>query len=286
MNKRAAAIATAAAVGLALALPHPWASGPSRQRVYLPRVDQRLAPSPVDVPPPRQTFRPANAGALIDALTVPGALVLPKPGEYWLPVQARVASGVTLNGRGRTLAGGDPSASWSGSVTLAGHGLTVEDAAGVTLRGLAIRGVNGDGVTATRAVGLSLEHVALARASDGLLDLNGGSSVTMRDVLLHDGQPRGVLCGNWRRPHDGRERLDLERVTFRDVPVRTPKLQDCDLTARGLAIVRAREWGLDLRGSSTATVRRLAIVYGPKTNPPGWRADSGASVVIDGEVLP
>lgn len=279
-----AAVATATAVGIALAFAHPWDAQREPARVFLPHVSQRQ-PRPAATAVPRPTYRPASAGALIDALTVPGALVLPEPGVYHLPVQARVAAGVTLNGRGLVEDGGTVGARWVGNVTITGRGLMVEDAAGVTLRGVSVRGVKGDGATATRAHGLVVEHAAFSLATDGLFDLNGGSTVTMRDVLFTEGSPRGQLCGNWQSPWDGRERLVMDRVTFRDVPVRTPKLQDCDLVARSLVIVRAKEWGLDLRGSSTADLRGLLIVYGPKTNRPGWRADDGSTVMIDGEVV-
>lgn len=263
-----ATIAAATGIGLALAFAHPWAPGEwtSQNQVYLPRVGQRFAPPPIDVPVPRTTLRPATAGALIDALAVPRALVLPEPGEFWMPVQARVAAGVTLNGRG--------------AVSITGRGLMLDRADDASILGVTIRDCKGDCLTVQHSRRVVFERLDVSRATDGLFDMNGGATVTVRDSLFHDGTPRGVLVGNWQAGSDGRERLILERVTFRDVPVRTPKLQDADLIARDLAIIRPTEWGLDLRGSSTADITGLVIVPGKKTNPPGWRADHAAHLVI------
>ena len=263
-----ATIAAATGIGLALAFAHPRAGpdGGCCGLVYLPRVGQRFAPPPVVVDTPRTTLRPADAGALIDALTVPDALVLPAPGEYWLPVQARVAAGVTLNGRG--------------AVSITGRGLMLDRADDASILGVTIRDCRGDCLTVQHSQRVVFERLDISRATDGLFDMNGGATVTVRDSLFHDGTPRGNLCGNYQAPDDGRERLVMERVTFRDVPVRTPKLQDCDLIARDLTIIRPTEWGLDLRGSSTADITGLVIVPGKKTNPPGWRADQAAHLVI------
>ena len=263
---RRAAVATATAVGI-LAFAHPWDAQREPARVFLPHVSQRH-PRPAATAVPRRTYRPASAGALIDALTVPGALVLPEPGEYWLPVQARMAAGVTLNGRG--------------GVTITGRGLMLDRADDASVVGVKLTGCKADCLTVQHSQRVVFERLDISRATDGLFDMNGGATVTMRDSVMHDGEPRGSLCGNHQAPNDGRERLTLERVTFRDVPVRTPKLQDCDLIARDLTIIRPVEWGLDLRGSSTADIERLVIVPGSKTNPPGWRADADATLVIDG----
>lgn len=273
-------IALAASAGLILILAwwtHPWA--PARRsgtfRVFLPRVEQRVElrqdrpdPPTVEVPAPRIVLRPADAGALIDAITVPGAIVLPEPGEYWLPVQARVAEGVTLNGRG--------------GVTITGRGLMLEDAHRATLAGLTITRVKGDGVTVKRSQDVLVADSDISRASDGLLDLNGGATVTIRNTLFHD-NIRGSVCGNWQAPDDGREHLTLIDVTYERVNERAPKAQDCDLVAINLTVIgAAHHYPVDLRGSSTAKLTNYQWREG-KIYAPGWRGDPGTSMVIDGE---
>lgn len=254
------ALATAATLALALAFGHPWVPAPEPTRVYLPHAAQRIA---APKPTARPVYQPRDVEGLERALGHAGALVVAK-GLYKPSGRLWIAPGVTLDGQGRT--------------TILGANLMVEDADGATLRGLVLAGCDGDCVTVKRSRGVVVESARISTAEDGLLDLYGGSQVRAKGVVFHD-NTRGVLCGNWQAPNDGRERLTLIDVRFERVRVRTPKAEDCDVYARNLVVIDAVEWPVDARGSSVVILDGYEW-SGRKTNPPGWRADDGARVEV------
>lgn len=250
----------ALAAGLALvllALPLRGVQGQQRVHVaYLPLVAQRL-PEPAPL-------CPATAEELVAALAVPGARVHPAPGTYRLPRPAPVAPGVTLDGRGE--------------VRLVEHGLVVKDADGVRLLRLSIAGTAGDGVTITRSRGVTLHELDVSKAGDGLVDINGGSTVRISGTRMHTGTPRGSLVGNWQAPWEPREQVLFEDVTFENVRVRTPKIESADVTLRRHTVIAwVHDEGIDIRGDSRVIVEGLTAIPGPKSKAP-WRADAAATV--------
>lgn len=266
---RRAGIAATCGLGLALALSAAPGRAPDRFRVYLPAAVQLDRPA----------LRPRSAEALVAALAVPGARVEPAPGVYRLRRPAYLAAGVRFDAGGFARVSGGR-LELRTPVTITGQGLRIHDADGAAVLGVSIRGVSGDAVEAKGSAGVLLYGLDLSDAADGLFDLSGGARVTVRRSLFRD-NVRGVLCGNWQAPADGREYLALYDVRFERVRVRTPKAQDCDVVAAGLVVLDAVEWPVDARGSSVVVLSGFEW-SGRKINPPGWRADQGAQV----EVIP
>ena len=268
MRRAGFAAGTLLTLALATAAPWPAAERIGVGRVFLPLAPVRVYPTleppgtPTALPVRRRTYRPTTAETLADALSRPEALVVPAPGTYKLTRPARVAAGVALGGKGL--------------VTVTGYGLRLYDAHDADVYDITFRDCKGDCLEVKRSYRVVLANLDVSHASDGLLDISGGSTVSVLDTRFHD-NVRGLLCGNWQKPNDGREKLVLDRVTFERVNVRTPKAQDCDVVARDLVVLEAREWPVDARGSSIVILNGFRW-EGMKINPPGWRTE-GAAVV-------
>ena len=265
---RRATIAAATGLGIVLAFAHPWSPGEwtSDNMVYLPHVSQRQ-PRPAATAVPRPTYRPASAGALIDALTVPGALVLPEPGVYRLGRDARVAPGVTLNGRG--------------GVEIRWHGLDMDGAAGAQVLGLALRDCAADCISVTRAPGVLIQDVRVfAPSGDGLIDIiRTTGAVTLRDVDMIGPHPKCGLIGHQWVPSDAGLTVLLERVTYTDCFERVPKVHRATVTLRDVTITRWRGDGIDVQLGGRVILDGVTFEPGPKSHE-RWQTASGGTVEV------
>jgi len=178
------------------------------------------------VPDLRTRLYPATDGALKAALQVPGSLVLPGPGEYRPCCPLRVAAGVTLDGRG--------------AVTIQGEGLLLYQAPGATIRNLRIVDADGDAISVNRSAGATIERVDIGGWGDGGIDIVrtplGSPPHVIRDSVIHDGT-KGMLLGHQWEPVDDSARVVLERVTFRNVRVRVPKVHRASVEMRDCLVV-------------------------------------------------
>lgn len=185
-------------------------------------------PRPTATPMPdlRTRLYPETDGALKAALQVPGALVAPVCGEYRPHGPLRIKANVTLDGRR--------------CVVLRGEGLMVYEADGVTIRGVTIVDADGDAISVNKSRNVLIEHVDLSGWGDGGIDIVrtplGSGRHVVRDSVLHDAT-KGSLLGHQWEPVDDGARVLLERVTFRKVKVRTPKLHRDDVEMRDCLVV-------------------------------------------------
>ncbi len=205
---------------------------PIRPQAYFPAlvsvpawmVAERTAtstpiPPATPVPDLRTRLYPATDGALKATLQVPGALVAPACGEYRPHGPLRIKAGVTLDGRG--------------CVTLRGEGVLVYEADGVTIQNLRIVDADGDAISVNKSRNILIERVDISGWGDGGIDIvrtpPGGDPHVIRDSLIHGGK-KGSLLGHQWEPVDDGARVLLERVAFRDVWVRTPKVHRARVT--------------------------------------------------------
>lgn len=261
------AVATATAVGIALAFAHPWDAQREPGRVFLPHLSQRLAPASIPVPAPRPVYRPATAGALIDALTVPRAMVLPEPGVYRLGRDAGVAPGVWLNGRN--------------AVEIRWHGLAVDGAPGARITGLTLRDCKADCITIQRSPGVLIEDVrAIAPSGDGLIDIiRTSGTVTLRDVDMIGPHAKCGLIGHQWAPADAGLTVLLERVTYTDCFERVPKVHRATVTLRDVTITRWRGDGIDVQLGGRVILDGVTFEPGPKSHD-RWQTASGGTVEV------
>lgn len=200
----------------------------------------------------RTVLRPGTEGALKAALLVPGALVLPVAGEYRPCCPLRIAAGVTLDGRG--------------AVRLIGEGLIIYRANGVTVRDLSIVDADGDGIGVNESMNVILEKLDIGGWGDGGIDIVrtpiGGAPHLIRDVVLHDGK-KGNLDGHQWEPVDDGARILLERVTFRNVWVRTPKVHRMSVTMVDCLIVNWSGPALDVQLGGSVNMIRTRWEAGP-----------------------
>lgn len=199
-------------------------------RSYLPvaLVPGRVTPAaptqrPTVVPlPPKPTAliaRPGTDAELKRCLQTAGTYCAPAPGEYRPCCPYRVAAGVTLDGQE--------------AVTIRGEGLLLYQAHGATIRNIRIVDADGDAIGVNRSAGVTIDHVDLSGWGDGGIDIVrtplGSSPHVIRDSVLHDAT-KGALLGHQWESVDDSARVVLERVTFRSVRVRTPKIHRAHVT--------------------------------------------------------
>lgn len=221
----------------------------------------------------RTTLRPDTQASLVASLQVPGALVLPAPGEYRGHEAMRVAAGVTLDGRGL--------------VVLRGSGLRVYGAEGVTIRGVTITGAATDAIELVHTRRATIEHVDLSGAADGLIDVirvgGPGGLIVVRDSILHD-DDKCSLVGHFDRDGDEDARVLFERVTFRDCGARTPKVHRALVTLVDCRIIAWRSRAVDVQLGGHVSLTRVRFDEGPDSGP-HIRLESGGTFVESGTLF-
>lgn len=221
----------------------------------------------------RTRLQPATDGALKAALLVPGALVLPAAGEYWPHAPLRVAAGVTLDGRG--------------AVTLRGEGLLLYKADGATIRGVTILDADGDAIGVNRSAGILIDHVDIGGWGDGGIDIvrtpAGSPAQIIRDTVLHDGKKGSLLGHQWESTDDG-ARILLERVTFRSVQVRTPKVHRASVTMVDCTVINWSGPVLDVQLGGHINMVRTRLIAGQGSQR-GYYTPTGGSVSEVGTVF-
>lgn len=281
MTRPARFFAARALVGLAVgaaaaALVDPDVSPPRLARVYLPAV---MGPAPTPRPSPaptatdiRTTLRPSTASGLAAALRVPGALVLPAPGEYSQGDQFRVAAGVTLDGRGQVVLRG---------------GLRLSQADGATIRGISVTRSRTDAIGIDHTGGtVTIERVDLTGAGDGVLDVVrsvGVATVYVRDSVLHDDE-KCMLVGHYDPGLDLGLTVHLERVVFRDCDARAPKSHRATVTMTDSRVIRWGSRAVDAQLGARITLTRVRFDEGPQSGP-RIRLATGGAVAETGSVV-
>ena len=225
-----------------------------------PRIPATVRPAP-DL---RTVIRPATGSALAAALRVPGALVLPAPGEY--SGDFRMAAGVTLDGRGL--------------VTLH-SGLLLQGADGATVRGIRIVRAREDAIGIVKTGGrVLIERVDLTGAADGCLDVvrssPAGLVVTVRDSVIHDCR-KAMLIGHYDPGLDLALVVHLERVTFRDCDARTPKAHRARVTVTDSRVIRWGSRAVDAQLGARIALSGVRFDEGPNSGP-RIRLASGGTV--------
>lgn len=213
----------------------------------------------------RTTLRPDTQVRLAAALQVPGALVLPAPGEYRGHEAMRVAAGVTLDGRGQ--------------VTLRGSGLRIYGAEGVTIRGVTITGAATDAIELVHTRSATIERVNLSAAADGLLDVirvgGPGGLIVVRDSALHD-DDKCSLIGHFDPDGDENARVLFERVTFEGCGARTPKVHRARVTLVDCRVIAWRSRAVDVQLGGHVSLTRVRFDEGPDSGP-HIRLESGGT---------
>lgn len=221
----------------------------------------------------RTTLRPDTSARLEAALLVPGALVLPVPGEYRGRAAMRVAAGVTLDGRGL--------------VALRGSGLRVYGAEGTTIRGVTITGAATDAIELVHTRRATIEHVDLSGAADGLIDVirvgGPGGLIVVRDSILHD-DDKCSLVGHFDRDGDEDTRVLFERVTFRDCGARTPKVHRARVNLVDCRIIAWRSRAVDVQLGGHVSLTRVRFDEGQDSGP-HIRLESGGTFVESGTLF-
>lgn len=221
----------------------------------------------------RTRLQPATDGALKAALRVPGALVLPAAGEYLPHGPLRVAAGVTLDGRG--------------AVTLRGEGLLLYQAHGAVIRGLTIIDADGDAIGINRSAGVTIDRVDLSGWGDGGIDIVRtpleSPPHVIRDSVLHDAT-KGALLGHQWESVDDSGRVVLERVSFRSVRVRTPKIHRMHVT---MTDCRISNWSgpvADVQLGGALVMIRTVMIAG-RDSSRGYNTPTGGTVQEIGTVF-
>lgn len=221
----------------------------------------------------RTTIRPDTSPALAAALLVPGALVLPAPGEYRKGSAFRMAAGTTLDGRGL--------------VTIRG-GILIERANGATVRGVRVTSAPEDGISVVKTGGhVLIEHVDITGAGDGCLDVvrseAAGLVVTIRDATIH-GCRKAMLLGHYDPGLDQRLTVHLERVTFQDCDARTPKVHRATVTMRDSRVIRWGSRAVDAQLGARISLSGVRFDEGPVSGP-RIRLETGGLVSETGTVF-
>lgn len=259
--RRAAALGLSLGLGL-LALPAVLdapARPPAGGALYLPRVEQRgPAPAPA---------RPASPAELLGAIEA-GGRVLPRPGVYELPRQAKAGPGLALDG--------------GGQVEITGHGILIEDMVGVRIEALTIRDCSGDAITVERSTGVLLRQLRLASCTDGLLDVvHGPSGVRVEGGLIGPDDKCSLVGHQWDGLDAGTS-VEFRRVTFSRCDKRTPKVHRAQVTVEGGEVIawKQRE-AVDVQLGGLVILKGVTFTPGPKSHLPPWVTSTGGRVLIE-----
>jgi len=239
-------------------------------RAWIPSA--RVLRASTATPDTRTTIRPSTAAGLAAALRVPGALVLPYPGEY---------TGVFRMGAGTTIDG-------KGLVTLH-SGLLLQGADGATVRGIRIDRAREDAISVVKTGGWVLvERVDLTGAGDGCLDVvrssPSGLVVTVRDSVIH-GCRKAMLLGHYDPGLDVALVVHLERVTFTGCDARTPKVHRARVTMTDSRVIRWGSRAVDAQLGARVALVRVRFDEGPQSGPrirteTGGAVDESATVFV------
>jgi hypothetical protein len=191
-----------------LAVPVPRSYPVNPYKAVLPVVWAGRVVSPAPTPnappgPPQTVLRPSTAAALAAAVKVPGAMVLPAPGEYKLTQYLWMASGTTLDGRG--------------VVRLLRRGVIIDGSRDVAIKNISIDGSPIDGITVQHADNILIDGVTIQRFGDGGVDCTHSvPGVPMRvrirntTIIGH----KNSLLGGQEDPNDVNLFVILENVNY------------------------------------------------------------------------
>lgn len=215
----------------------------------LPTARPTLAPSPVPPPP----LRPTTYEELRRAVAQPGAHVLPAPGVYWLARNLKIARNVTLDG--------------GGQVVLLGKTIELYEADGAVIRRLEVRDAGGDGIRVSHTSAALIEQVRVSGSGDGEIDVvelrdNQPSVVVIRDTIVGPGR-KCTLLGDPDQGQDAGLLVILERVSFRECVVRTPKVHHARVEIWEGSVFHWTGPRLDVQMGGLVRMRGASWVAGP-----------------------
>lgn len=245
-------------------------------RAYLPVVliPGRVTPAATATPrptvqplPPKPTpliVRPGTYEELRRAVAVPGAYVVPQPGIYRPSRALKIAAGVTLDG--------------AGQVTILGKTVELYEADGATVRRLAVRDAAGDGIRVSHTGRALIEGVQVSGSKDGEIDIvegpDAGAVVIVRDSRIGPGR-KCMLIGDPDQPQDARLVVVLERVTFTDCAVRTPKVHWALVEMRDSTVYHWSGPRLDVQLGGRVRLKGNTWIAGPGSLPGDYLPTGG-----------
>lgn len=229
--------------------------------------------TPTPGPTIAPTQRPGTYEEIRRAVSVAGSSTFPAPGLYHLSRPLQMAQGSTLDGRG--------------AVVLEGEGILVYKASNVTIRGLEVRGADGDGISVNMSGGVLIERVLVSGWGDGGIDIVRTPSMSAPHILRHvtlSGGAKGMLLGHQLSPTDGDMVVRLEDVNFDQVGIRTPKVHRAHVVITGGVVRGWRGPRLDVQLGGTVNATGTRWEAGSKSEM-GVKLLTGGSVVERGAVL-
>lgn len=229
-----------------------------------PAPSPTTRPSPSPEPPP---LRPTTYEELRRAVAQPGARVLPAPGVYWLSRNLKVARGVTLDGEGQ--------------VVLLGKTVELYEADGAVVRRLEVRDAGGDGIRVSHTGAALIEQVRVSGSGDGEIDvveIRAGQPavIIVRDSILGPGR-KCMLLGDPDENQDSALLVVLERVSFRECVVRTPKVHWARVEIVGGSVFHWTGPRLDVQLGGRVRMRGTSWTAGPGSLP-GYYLPTGGLV--------
>lgn len=283
MNRQIAT-ATTLIIGATAAIGYRAADAPAIAPTPTPRHAVAYMPALVNVPswmlataipkpptpqplPPRPTplvARPSTYEELRRAVAVPGAYVVPMPGIYRPSRPLKLAADVTLDG--------------AGQVTILGKTVELYEADGATVRSLIVRDAAGDGIRVSHTTRALIEGVQVSGSKDGEIDIvegpDAGAVVIVRDSAIGPGR-KCTLIGDPDQSQDARLVVVLERVTFTDCAVRTPKVHWALLEMRDSTIYHWTGPRLDVQLGGRVRLKGNTWIAGPGSLPGDYLPTGG-----------